>query len=327
MKAPLISIIVPAYNCRDYISKCIESILQQNEADFELILINDGSSDGTDLICKKYASDDSRIKYLEQENQGVATARNYGLSVANGRYVTFSDGDDWLEHNAFSICLDILSKSNADMVKFGYYIEKDNGTTDKCNIDKPRIFNSMAGLLKYTDSIEYHAFVWNMFMKKEVIQGLHFNQEINWLEDQIFGYQCFMACKRIIYIPNCLYHYRYWDKGSLSSVQSPKVIALASQLEYKIKKRLTQEDSYQDNINDEYRWRLEFLVDTLYSIKSKYRYRKEIRQSIKPLYPLKLREGRMFFNITRPFVINDLLLRLLFKLKNMIHNTKRTTRI
>ncbi len=328
MDSPLISIIIPVYNCREYLSVCVDSILRQDEPDFEVILVNDGSYDGSDIVCMDYTRRDSRVVYINQQNKGVAAARNIGLRKASGRFITFADSDDWLEPNAFSVCLKTLYETGSDMVKFGYHVERLNGNSNKCSIDNIKIFNGISGLLEYTDRIEYHAFVWNMFLKKEIIANIFFNEEINWLEDQIFGYQCFLACQRIAYIPDTLYHYRYWDNGSLSSVRSPNVIARASQLEHNIKITLTEGDTYRQNIDDEYRWRLEFLVATIYSSKTScYKSRKDLSESVIPLFPLKLREGRIFFNNSRPFFLNDLILRALFRLKKILTRNSRQTRV
>ena len=102
----LISVIVPVYNAEKYISKCIDSILSQTFKDFELILINDGSTDNSDLICDKYASIDNRVKVFHKKNGGAGSARNLGIQKASGDWVMFVDSDDWIEPE----CLDICSK-------------------------------------------------------------------------------------------------------------------------------------------------------------------------------------------------------------------------
>lgn len=327
MDAPKISIIVPVYNCVDYLPRGIESILYQDEPDFELILVNDGSTDSSADICKRYVDCDERLVLIDQCNKGVAAARNAGLKRARGKYITFMDGDDWLERNAFSTCLRELMYHKADMVKFGYYIEKIGGKNDICRIRESRIFNSKEGLLEYTDKVEYHAFVWNMFMKKEIVQNLLFDEDINWLEDQIFGYRCFLVCSRIAYLPVALYHYRYWEDGSLSSVKSPKVISLASQREYILKTKLTEGMTYRHFVDDEYRWRLEFMVTTLYSSSFSYALKKELSETTPPLFPLHLREGKLFFNELIPFRCRNFILKLIFFIKKFNDRKKRVTRV
>ena len=93
---PIVSVVVPVYNVENYLSNCLESIMKQTMKDIEIILVNDGSTDGSGEICKKYADKDNRIKYVEQRNQGVSVARNIGMDVAIGGYILFVDSDDEL---------------------------------------------------------------------------------------------------------------------------------------------------------------------------------------------------------------------------------------
>lgn len=101
--APLFSIVVPVYNTAEYIEQCVRSILLQDFTFFELILVDDGSTDGSSILCDEFASKDARVKVVHQENSGVSVARNRGLDVAIGRYVWFCDSDDWIEPGALGI--------------------------------------------------------------------------------------------------------------------------------------------------------------------------------------------------------------------------------
>lgn len=98
---PLLSIIVPVYQAKKDIKKCIDSIRKQSFSDFELILVDDGSSDGSEKICDEYAEKDNRIKTIHQTNRGVSSARNMGLEYARGAYIAFVDADDWIEPDLF----------------------------------------------------------------------------------------------------------------------------------------------------------------------------------------------------------------------------------
>lgn len=114
------SAIVPIYNVGDYLERCIQSILSQTYGNFELILVDDGSEDESFSICKQYESKDSRIIVMSQPNRGVSCARNVGLSIANGEYITFIDGDDWLAPETFKHLADIIKQWHPDMIRFGY---------------------------------------------------------------------------------------------------------------------------------------------------------------------------------------------------------------
>lgn len=126
-----ISFIIPAYNCEQYISKCIESILQQKiQRDYEIIIVNDGSTDNTEPIIKKYANENDRIKYIYQENKGATYARNRGIEMANGKWAIFLDADDELETGIInSIDLEKMEEEKVDLIIGNYKkIDKDGNT-------------------------------------------------------------------------------------------------------------------------------------------------------------------------------------------------------
>ncbi len=114
-----LSIIMPVYNAQDFLSVSVDSIINQTLSNWELILINDGSKDDSLTICQDYSNKDSRIKVINKENGGAGPARNEGLKVATGEYITFVDADDWLEENAYSCLIDEIEKNGADMLLFG----------------------------------------------------------------------------------------------------------------------------------------------------------------------------------------------------------------
>ena len=115
-----VSIIVPIYNVERYLEACIESILSQTYENFELILVDDGSPDQCGIMCDKYAVQDSRIKVIHKENQGLGMARNTGLDYATGEFVCFVDSDDWIEPNAVECWIEAQKKYNADIVMCNY---------------------------------------------------------------------------------------------------------------------------------------------------------------------------------------------------------------
>ena len=119
---PEISVIIPVYNVEEKIERCLGSLQNQKFSDFEVILINDGSSDRSGKICDEYASMDKRIKVIHQKNQGVSVARNIGISIARGKYITFVDSDDYVSRDfLYSLYSDIVS-CNADIAICNYYM-------------------------------------------------------------------------------------------------------------------------------------------------------------------------------------------------------------
>ena len=118
--SPLISIIVPVYNAESTLNQCIDSIINQKFTDWELLLVNDGSSDRSGEICDEYAAKDSRIKVFHKENGGVSSARNVGIDNSLGKWVTFIDSDDKIFDDIFSL----LKYSNGDLIVFNFIIDQ-----------------------------------------------------------------------------------------------------------------------------------------------------------------------------------------------------------
>lgn len=120
---PLVSIIVPVYKTEKYLDQCVQSLRSQSYANLEIILVDDGSPDMCPALCDAFAAQDNRIHVIHKENEGAAFARKTGLHAASGQYVLFLDGDDWLEVNTVSVCLDVALRDHSDCVMFGYLRE------------------------------------------------------------------------------------------------------------------------------------------------------------------------------------------------------------
>ena len=123
---PLFSIIVPVYNVEKYINKCIDSVLAQTFTDFELILVDDGSPDGCSAVCDDYAEKDSRIKVIHKQNEGLINARKSGLAIADGKYIGFVDGDDWIESDTYENFAEMIKKYEPDIVLSDFYYDYGN---------------------------------------------------------------------------------------------------------------------------------------------------------------------------------------------------------
>ena len=120
---PILSIIMPVYNVEKYVNKSIESVLAQTMIDFELIIVNDGSTDNSGKICEEYAFSDSRIKYYCKDNEGVSVARNFGIKKSSSsKYITFIDSDDWIEPDFYEKAMKYIKSNDLDMCITGYVI-------------------------------------------------------------------------------------------------------------------------------------------------------------------------------------------------------------
>lgn len=328
MFTPKVSVIVPTFNSAKYISRCIESILNQTESHLEIIIIDDGSTDNTCDICKQYQVIDDRVKYYYTKNNGVSAARNKGLNIASGKYILFVDSDDCLIKSCLKTCTDIMESTDFDIIKFGYVSENEDGNCSLISIDESRKFSdNINTLLEYVDSNKYYSFVWNMFIRRDTIGELRFDEDINWLEDQIFSYQCYLKSKKILLIPDVLYHYYRWNAGSLSNVKDPLVIAKASIKEYNLKLQLTDLSTYRRMVVQEYKWRLDFLVKALYADNYSCSFRHRFAKQICFDKPLLTRESRLFFSKRIPFVVRNSILSMLFKTYKLIGRNTELNRI
>lgn len=205
MTQPIISIIIPVYNVAHYLKQCIESIINQ-EGNIEVILVDDGSPDESPSICDEYAQKDNRIHVIHKQNGGVSSARNAGLDAAQGEWIWFVDGDDYIAENVLKrICQEIQERPNADLIQMGMnYLYDDNRLVPQKiklvdNIEKNKF------LLQY---ITYHNH--RLLFKREIIEKnrLRFTQGLRVAEDQEFQLKYMMLCKTPMQIPISAYIYR-----------------------------------------------------------------------------------------------------------------------
>lgn len=223
---PLVSIIVPVYNVEDYVAECIESLLNQSYQNIEIILMDDGSKDKSADSCLKYAQKDSRIKFYQQENKGVASARKNASKYITGKYVTFVDSDDYIE--AFFIEKMIQKMKGFDLVTSGYYygcgdevkcfdgLHKGSYKTEK---ELEYVYSNFI-MMENTKNMGIHRSLWaKMFdavLAKEVFQTI--DENIFWGEDGDFLYRYVLKCKSIQITEICGYHYRMRDNSAVHMV-------------------------------------------------------------------------------------------------------------
>jgi glycosyltransferase involved in cell wall biosynthesis len=212
-----ISIIIPIYNAEKYLKQVIQSVLAQSYKDFELILVDDGSTDLSSQICKQFAIQDGRIRTIGQKNQGVSTARNTGLSVAKGKWAYFLDSDDLLEPN----CLEEVSKlfdSNVDIIQFGARLIENSITTSHRQTLDAGCEKIVNGFSEFINTSDIGALcVWLHIIKMDVINKneITFDEGMNHNEDMLFMYNVLISSKRCAFIGKTL-HSQNLIKNSLS---------------------------------------------------------------------------------------------------------------
>ena len=181
----MISIIIPIYNVDKYLTKCIESIVSQTYQDLEIIMVDDGSSDACPQICDQYAEKDSRIVVIHQKNSGVSAARNAGLKVATGKYISFIDADDYIEFDMYENMVRAFEIEDSELVICGYdYVDEDGNTTRLYREKEHEIINQKECFRRYFDMPpSIRLVVWNKLFKKEIFDGISFTKCIKGAED------------------------------------------------------------------------------------------------------------------------------------------------
>ena len=219
-KNPEISIIVPVYNTEQYISRCIESILNQTFKDFELILIDDGSQDKSGEICDKYAKKDSRIRVFHNNNQGVSATRNYGINLSKGKYLMFCDSDDWVADNWCEELYNTILLYPDSWITCNFFsVDKESNKEEsiKNNLNEISKLEKLDFYLVFKSGMSIYS--WNKIFDKEKIDKFHirFNESTSLGEDVEFGINYLQVCNDIVVLNKYLYYYLKNHKGTLSS--------------------------------------------------------------------------------------------------------------
>lgn len=220
----LISIIIPVYNTEKYLRQCLESIQQQTYPDWEAILVDDGSSDGSPAICDEYAQKDSRFKVVHQANGGVSSARNIGLNKAHGEWLIFLDADDMLKNNALEFYTNHISES-IDMIMAGYMsVDEENQVVFEPETHEDVLLNKEQALTMMYKPMwfPYQGYLCNKCYRKSLIDAHHlrFDERIFFNEDRLFvtQYLCSIL-KEVLYTSSVVYVYRKHEGSAMSSLK------------------------------------------------------------------------------------------------------------
>ena len=179
MNAPLISVIVPVYKTELYLKRCLDSIINQTYSNLEIILINDGSPDNCRSICDEYKQKDNRITVIHQQNQGQGTARNNGIKIATGDYISFVDSDDYLDLTTYEQTMNFMLENKLDIVCFNFYtIYNDNEFYAELNFEKTQIFTKEKTLIHALKN-DFYPGVCNKIYKSTIVKKLSFSARKN----------------------------------------------------------------------------------------------------------------------------------------------------
>lgn len=216
----MISVVVPVYNVRKYVGQCLESVIGQNLRELEILVVDDGSTDGSGTICDEYARKDRRIRVYHTENRGLSAARNYGIEQATGEYIAFLDSDDWIEPDMYEILLDLTMQTNADIVTCRFWQEYQNKTEESTGPEKQFAVEGSEILRTYLFQRDVCQDSWNNLFKTELFRFLRFPEKRSF-EDYAIKPQLLQKAKKMVYTPACMLHYRNRE-NSLSNRHSMK---------------------------------------------------------------------------------------------------------
>lgn len=328
----LISIIVPVYNAEKTIVKCIESIMNQTYKKFELILINDGSTDKSLYILKEFEKKDNRIIVISQENSGVSLTRNKGINEAKGEYIVFVDSDDYIEESTLEFLInEIESKDKLDLVISGFCIVKDNNDNFLNTISENKIFDNLDFLLN-EKLFKFICAPWGKVYKSEIIKNnnIQFDKKLSLGEDTIFVLEYLKYIKNVKFVNESLFFINETE-GSLSRRNRLDMFENIMLIYDKAKEVLEYRNEYTFNkIAPFYIRNIKICVNTAVAFKWKKKEYKELCNKIRSMEDFKYIDlQEIYLNKFDKIVFKLLkgnhiyILKLFLKFKNLIRKNNR----
>lgn len=256
MISPKISVIIPVYNVEKYLRKCLDTIILQTYTNLEIICINDGSTDSSEQILNEYEQNDSRVIVVNQENSGQSAARNKGLEIATGDYISFIDSDDWVSLSLYQKFIDSLNSLNSsvDIYLFNAQMHPiklsllDISEKNMFNIKKWKIQNDklLYSVDDCSNPFDANMSACNKIYKKSYLDSLNLKFEENLIfEDKVFHFESFLRTKKIYINNEPLYHYRQHSDSTMHTIKNNvfdvfKVVLM-------IEKALLDSETYEKN--------------------------------------------------------------------------------
>ena len=223
---PLVSIIIPVYNVEKFLPQCLDSVVNQTYKNIEVVLLNDGSPDGSDAICRDYANQYHQINYIKRGNAGASATRNYGIGLAKGDYVFFLDSDDYLKEDCIANMVDVAKTGK--LVIMGYMIDDMASNTVFAPQQYSGGYDDIKGFL--LDFHKYFAtkfnFPWGKLFRKDIIvkNNIRFTEGMSLSEDVLFNIDYYKHCSEgVILLEDKGYYYRQSDNSTLSKRFNPKM--------------------------------------------------------------------------------------------------------
>ena len=219
-----ISVIIPVYNVEAYLRQCLDSVLSQSYDDLQVILIDDGSTDASGMICDEYAAKDQRITVIHQKNGGAAAAKNAGLRCATGEYLSFVDSDDYLEPGAYDHMIRLLDDTGAEVIQCSFQNLFTDGVEARIVTERQQCLPVEAYLLRYTTDWTSGLMTDKLFLR-ELYTEIFF-EEGNKIDDEFFTYRGIMNAQKVILDAQVIYTYRQRASGVMLSDENAERIVL-----------------------------------------------------------------------------------------------------
>lgn len=266
---PKVSIIVPVYNAEKALRRCVDSILNQEFTDFELILIDDGSKDSSGAICDSYAAADSRVHVRHKANTGVSDTRNMALDMARGTYLQFLDSDDWITPDATKLFVRTAEEKDCDLVISDFYRVAGDRVSRKGDLEESEVMSreEFAGHMMENPADFYYGVLWNKLYKREIVERcqIRMDAEVSWCEDFLFNLEYILHGKRFCALPVPLYYY-VKTEGSLvaqniSLTKTVKMKRMVFSYYNEFFKNVYEEEDYEKNKLQVYRYLIDAAGD------------------------------------------------------------------
>lgn len=266
---PKVSVIVPVYDAEAHLARCVDSILRQEFTDLELILVDDGSTDGSPAICDAYAARDPRVRVIHKENEGVSVARNRGMAAAQGAYLQFLDADDWIPEDSTKLLVRAMEGNDVDMVIADFFRVVGERVSRKGDIDQEGAITreQYADCMLENPSDFYYGVVWNKLYRAPIVRDNHMEMDpnISWCEDFIFNMEYVLHC-RSVYVLRVPVYYYVKTPGSLATQGASVASTVRMKLnviEYykRFYREMFDDKDYRDRQLDIYRFYTTFAGD------------------------------------------------------------------
>lgn len=221
MNNPIVSILVPVYNVEAFLPQCLDSLVGQTYPHLQIVLIDDGSTDGSWRVMQEYANRDERIEIYHQENQGVGATRNHLLEKIKGDYVLFVDSDDWVELDMVEFLLGKASENNADVVTCGNVINEAPVAAQYSQ----KVLSQNEAIERFLYHIEFRGSLWNKLVRTSLLHNCQFHCGISLGEDALFCWHFLQHANNVLFTDRQLYHYRMNESSICHSAFGPKKLS------------------------------------------------------------------------------------------------------